>query len=82
MADQRLFHDFAAGGVLQVIGAELVVIDLDILIVDAGAVQWATGWPSSSSRRYSDTLTSPCAQALRSRVSVSRPPASWRNASG
>ena len=39
MADQRLFHDFAAGGALQVVGAELIVIDLDILIVDAGAVQ-------------------------------------------
>ncbi len=39
VADQRLLHDFAAGGALQVIGAELIVIDLDILIVDAGAVQ-------------------------------------------
>ena len=39
MADQRLFHDFAAGGALQIVGAELIVIDLDILIVDAGAVQ-------------------------------------------
>ena len=39
MADQRLFHDFAAGGALQVVGAELIVIDLDILIVDAGAME-------------------------------------------
>ncbi len=39
VADQRLFHDFAAGGALQVVGAELIVIDLDILIVDAGAVE-------------------------------------------
>ena len=43
MADQRLLHDFAAGGALQVIGAELIVIDLDILIVDAGAVEMGDG---------------------------------------
>ena len=39
MADQGLFDHFAASGVLQVIGAELVVIDFNILVVDAGAVQ-------------------------------------------
>lgn len=39
MADQRLLDDFAACGILQIVGAELVVIDFNILIVDAGAVQ-------------------------------------------
>ena len=45
MADQRLFDDFAAGRVLQVVGAELIVINLDILIVDAGAVQMSDRLP-------------------------------------
>lgn len=39
MADQGLFDHFAGRGVLQVIGAELVIIDFNILVVDAGAVQ-------------------------------------------
>ena len=45
MADQRLFDDFAAGRVLQVVGAELIVINLDILIVDAGAMQMGDRLP-------------------------------------
>lgn len=40
MADQRLFHRFfTAYGIFQIVGAELVVIDDDILIVDTGAIE-------------------------------------------
>lgn len=39
VVDQCFFYDFVVGGVLQVIGVELIVIDFDILIVDVGVVQ-------------------------------------------
>lgn len=71
VADQRLLHDFAAGGALQVIGAELIVIDLDILIVDAGAVQAGNRLAFQFIQAVERYLNLPCAQALRSRVSVS-----------
>lgn len=71
VADQRLLHDFAAGGALQVIGAELIVIDLDILIVDAGAVQAGNRLAFQFIQAVERYLHLPCAQALRSRVSVS-----------
>lgn len=70
VADQRLLHDFA-GGALQVIGAELIVIDLDILIVDAGAVQAGNRLAFQFIQAVERYLHLPCAQALRSRVSVS-----------
>lgn len=55
----------------QVIGAELIVIDLDILIVDAGAVQAGNRLAFQFIRAVERYLNLPCAQALRSRVSVS-----------
>ncbi|MNP74414.1 hypothetical protein D3C76_1712880 [compost metagenome] len=39
VADQRLFNDFFASGIVQVIGAEFVALNGDVLIVDAGAVE-------------------------------------------
>ena len=45
MADQRLFHNLPACRIFQVPGAELVVIHLDILIVDAGAVKMGDRLP-------------------------------------
>ena len=39
MADQRLFNHLAARRVFEVIGAEFIILHLDILIVDAGPVE-------------------------------------------
>ncbi|MNE28563.1 hypothetical protein D3C80_1220080 [compost metagenome] len=43
MADQRLFHHFAAGGVFEIVGAEFVVVDLNILIVNARTMEMGDG---------------------------------------
>ncbi|MOA52775.1 hypothetical protein D3C78_1761280 [compost metagenome] len=39
VTDQRLFHHFAAGGIFQPGGVKLVVVDRNILLVNAGAVE-------------------------------------------
>ena len=39
MADQRLFNHLAARRVFEVIGAEFIILHLDILIVDAGSIE-------------------------------------------
>ncbi len=45
MADQRLFHDLSARRVFEVVGAEFVALYLNILVVDAGAVEMGDGLP-------------------------------------
>lgn len=81
MADQRLFDDFAAGRVLQVVGAELIVINLDILIVDAGAMQMGDRLPSSI-ESVQRNPASPRAQALDRGSAWPELPASRRSGSG
>ena len=43
VTDQRLFHHFAAGTLFQPRGVKLIVVDLNVLIVDAGAVEVGDG---------------------------------------
>lgn len=63
-------HDFAAGGALQGIGAELIVIDLDILIVDAGAVQAGNRLAFQFIQlKWQDTFTLPLHAGTRNRES-------------
>ena len=40
VADKRLFHYFfTAGGILQIVSSEFIVIDSDILVINAGAIE-------------------------------------------
>ena len=70
MADQRLFDDFTAGRVLQVVGAELIVINLDILIVDAGAMQMSDRLPFKLIESVQRNLDLALGAGAGSRVSV------------
>ena len=40
MADERLFYYFfSTGGILQIVSSEFIVIDSDILVINAGAIE-------------------------------------------
>lgn len=77
MADQRLFHRFfTANGIFQILCAELVVIDDDILIVDTGAVK--VGYRLSfqfvkTVQRYADITLSTSAQIVFQRLAYRIP---------
>ncbi|SAJ22102.1 Uncharacterised protein [Enterobacter cloacae] len=43
MADQRLADHFSARRVFQVVGAKFIAFHLNVLIVDAGAVEMGNG---------------------------------------
>ncbi len=70
---QALFHHLFTGGVQQVVGVELIIVDADILLVDAMPAVRAIGVPSSCSTLNRVTLTSPRAQADRSRCRCCAP---------